>query len=208
MTLFSNNPIRSAATGIWYLNLLTNLVVLKFANTAAVAITIAHYGTKFMSSLCRKIKFETNDNVNSPRPFMIHTDAFQLTQTAIAIFAIGALLFMWVHSAYFSHTMEMYWVHSHRIMVHHRMEGGMMSQTQEEAALIGILALFWIGKWTTFELSWLLTCSFSVFLIGWKSVVSGKASPMGGTDVAFPPRSKDVCLQDGVYCIYEEYYSW
>jgi len=65
MSLFRNNPIRSAAT-------------------AAVAITIAHYGTKFMSSLY----------------------AFQLTQTAIAIFAIAALLFMWVHSTYFSRAME------------------------------------------------------------------------------------------------------
>jgi len=75
--------------------------------------------------------------------------------------------------------------------MHHRMEGGMISQTQEEVALIGILALLWM-----------------VFLIGWKSVVSGKASSVGGTDVAFPSKSKDVCLQDGVYCIYEEYYSW
>ena len=30
--------------------------------------------------------------------------------------------------------------------MHHRMEGGMLSQTQEEAALIGILALLWVGK--------------------------------------------------------------
>ena len=31
-------------------------------------------------------------------------------------------------------------------MMHHRMQGQMMSQSQEEMAIIGIVALLWIGK--------------------------------------------------------------
>ena len=31
-------------------------------------------------------------------------------------------------------------------MMHHRMDGQVMSQTQEEMAVIGIFALFWVGE--------------------------------------------------------------
>lgn len=34
----------------------------------------------------------------------------------------------------------------HRIMMHHKMEGKIMSQSQEEMAVIAIFALFWVGK--------------------------------------------------------------
>jgi hypothetical protein len=34
-----------------------------------------------------------------------------------------------------------------RIMMHHRNEGHVMTQSQEEMAVIGILALFWVGEW-------------------------------------------------------------
>jgi len=133
MTLFSNNPLRSAAT-------------------AAIVVSIAHYGTKFMSSL----------------------HAFQLIQTAIAIFTIGALLFM--------------------IMMHHRMDGQLMSHSQEEMALIGIFALFWI-----------------VLLMAWK-FFTNKQGGMS-TDVGVPSASgnqdvwanKDLCSREDVRCIYEEY---
>jgi len=133
MTLFRNNPLRSAAI-------------------AAIAVSIVHYGTKFLSSL----------------------HAFQLTQTSIAIFSISALLFM--------------------IMMHHRMDGQLMTHSQEEMALIGIFALFWI-----------------VLLVGWKFFMNKQGG--GSTDLGFRSASqnqdgltsKDFCLGEGVYCIFEEY---
>ena len=42
-----------------------------------------------------------------------------------------------------------YW--SSRIMMHHKMDGQLMSHSQEEMALIGIFALLWIGEHLAFE---------------------------------------------------------
>jgi len=126
--LFSHNPIRSAAT-------------------AAFIVSVAHYGTKFLSSL----------------------HAFHLAQAIIATVAIGALLAL--------------------IILHHRMEGQMLNQSQEEIAVIGFLALLWV-----------------VFLVGWKSFANSTSTGAGTEGVAIP--SRDPCLQDGVYCVYEEYYHW
>jgi len=127
--LFSHNPIRSAAT-------------------AAVVVSVAHYGTKFLSSL----------------------HSFHLTQAIIATVAIGTLLAL--------------------IILHHRMEGQMLNRAQEETAVIAVLALLWV-----------------VFLVGWKSFASTNLSTGAGSeDVVIP--SRDPCLQDGVYCVYEEYYHW
>jgi len=125
MTLFRNNPLR-------------------WATTAVIVVSIAHYGTKLVSSL----------------------HAFQLTQTSIAILCISALLFM--------------------IMMHHRMDGQLMSHSQEEMALIGIFALFWI-----------------VLLVAWKFKQSSVS-----TDLAIHNdllTSKEFCSGEGIYCIYEEY---
>jgi len=132
MTLFRNNPLRWAAT-------------------AVIVVSIAHYGTKLVSSL----------------------NAFQLTQTSIAILSISALLFM--------------------IMMHHRMDGQLMSHSQEEMALIGIFALFWI-----------------VFLVAWKfftnkSSVSTGLSNHSASQNRDLLTSKDFCSGEGIYCIYEEY---
>jgi len=133
MTLFRNNPLRWAAT-------------------AVVVVSIAHYGTKLVSSL----------------------RAFQFTQTTIAILSISALLFM--------------------IMMHHRMDGQLMTHSQEEMALIGIFALFWI-----------------VLLVAWKFFTNKHSS--ASTDLAIRSASQnqnvltgnDFCSSEGVYCIYEEY---
>lgn len=46
----------------------------------------------------------------------------------------------------------------------------------------------------------------AVFLVGWKSFASTKGTGAGSEDIAIP--SRDPCLQDGVYCVYEEYYHW
>jgi len=133
MTLFRNNPLR-------------------WAVTAVVVVSIAHYGTKLVSSL----------------------RAFQLTQTTIAILSILALLFM--------------------IMMHHRMDGQLMTHSQEEMALIGIFALFWI-----------------VLLVAWKFFPNKHNN--ASTDLAIHSASQnrdvltgnDFCSGEGVYCIYEEY---
>jgi len=125
--LFSHNPIRSAAA-------------------AAVIVSIAHYGTNWLSSL----------------------HAFQVTQAIIATLALGALLAL--------------------IVLHHRMEGQMLNQTQEEMAVIAFLALLWV-----------------VFLVVWKSF-AGTGGAGISEDGVVP--SRDPCLQDGVYCVYEEYYHW
>jgi len=133
MTLFNQNPIRSAAT-------------------AAVVVCMAHFGTMVLSSL----------------------HAFQLTQTSIAILSISALLFM--------------------IMMHHRMEGQLMSQSQEEMAVITIFALLWV-----------------VFLVGYKSYTTKQGGGNISTSSGVPqvsqerPAWQDPCLGEGVYCIYEEY---
>ncbi|PPQ77781.1 hypothetical protein CVT25_011216 [Psilocybe cyanescens] len=78
------------------------------------------------------------------------------------------------------------------IMMHHKMDGQIMTQRQEEMAVIGIFALFWV-----------------VFLVGYKSITSKQGG--GGTaDLGFPKVSqdshwRDPCLDDNVYCVYEEY---
>jgi len=133
MTLFRNNPLRWAAT-------------------AVIVVSIAHYGAKLVSSL----------------------HAFQLTQTSIAILCISALLFM--------------------IMMHHRMDGQLMSHSQEEMALIGIFALFWI-----------------VLLVAWKFFTNKQSSVSTGLGIHSASQnrdlltSKDFCSGEGIYCIYEEY---
>ncbi|PPQ72915.1 hypothetical protein CVT26_014578 [Gymnopilus dilepis] len=106
--------------------------------------------------------------------YLTSLHAFHLTQTSIAILAISALLFM--------------------IMMHHRMDGQVMSQTQEEMAVIGIFALFWV-----------------VAVIGYRSYTSKQGGGGGVTDLAVPKASpqdwwqSDPCAKDGVYCVYEEY---
>jgi len=131
-TLFRNNPLRWAAI-------------------AVVVVSIAHYGTRLMSS----------------------PNGFQLTQTSIAVLSISALLFM--------------------IMMHHTMDGHLMTQSQEEMALIGIFALLWI-----------------VLLVAWKFFTTKQSGV--STDLAIRSAaqrgvstSKDFCSGEGVYCIYEEY---
>jgi hypothetical protein len=50
-------------------------------------------------------------------------------------------------------------------------------------------------------------CSIlTVLLVGWKSFAGTESTGAGTGDVVIP--STDPCLQDGVYCVYEEYYHW
>ncbi|KAF8204989.1 hypothetical protein BJ912DRAFT_17321 [Pholiota molesta] len=100
--------------------------------------------------------------------------AFQLTQTSIAILSISALLFM--------------------IMMHHKMDGRFMNQTQEEMAVIGIFALLWVA-----------------FLVGYKGITSKHGGNSATTDLGTPQSSQeysgwgDPCAKGDAYCIYEEY---
>jgi len=80
------------------------------------------------------------------------------------------------------------------IMMHHRMEGQLMSQSQEEMAVITIFALLWV-----------------VFLVGYKSYTTKQGGGNISTSSGVPqvsqerPSWQDPCLGEGVYCIYEEY---
>jgi len=77
-------------------------------------------------------------------------------------------------------------------MMHHRMDGQVMSQAQEEMAVIGIFALFWV-----------------VFIVGYRSFMSKQGGGGGVPGVGIPKTSsqdwQDPCTRDGVYCVYEEY---
>ncbi|KAF8974549.1 hypothetical protein BDZ97DRAFT_1911722 [Flammula alnicola] len=81
-----------------------------------------------------------------------------------------------------------------RIMMHHKMDGRFMNQSQEEMAVIGIFALLWV-----------------VFLVGYKAITSKQGGSSGVTDLGLPQASqehlawKDPCLGNDVYCVYEEY---
>jgi len=74
------------------------------------------------------------------------------------------------------------------------MDGQLMTHSQEEMALIGVFALFWI-----------------VLLVAWK-FFTNKQSASVSTDLAIRSAAqsrdvtrKDLCSGEGVYCIYEEY---
>jgi hypothetical protein len=87
------------------------------------------------------------------------------------------------------------------------MEGQMLNRSQEEMAVFAFLGLLWVGKWTVQKLRAKydgMFISFPVLLVGWKSFASNAGA--GTEDMAIP--SRDACLQDGVYCVYEDYYHW
>lgn len=73
------------------------------------------------------------------------------------------------------------------------MDGHLMTQSQEEMALIGIFALLWI-----------------VLVVAWKFFTtkqSGVSTDLGirSATQRGVSTSKDFCSGEGVYCIYEEY---
>ncbi|EAU84801.2 hypothetical protein CC1G_00320 [Coprinopsis cinerea okayama7 len=67
---------------------------------------------------------------------LVSPGSSQLLQSFVAVIAIGALVFL--------------------IIMHHRQEGQILTQPQEEAALIGGLALLWI-----------------VIVVGWRALSGG-----------------------------------
>lgn len=90
--------------------------------------------------------------------------AFHLTQTSIAVVSIALLVVM--------------------ITMHHRMEGQLLTQTQEEAVLIGGFVLLWIAV-----------------LVAWRAFTTKN---VGGSQTLAEMPSP--CSSDVGYCIVEEYY--
>ncbi|TFK43518.1 hypothetical protein BDQ12DRAFT_675104 [Crucibulum laeve] len=113
--------------------------------------------------------------------------AFHLTQTSVAILAIAGLIVM--------------------VTLHHRREGQLLTQTQEEMVLIGGLALFWV-----------------VTLVAWRALTQrgGDTSVAGGLGFAktspAAARQEDIydaysyrpypCSPNDDYCVVEEYSYW
>ncbi|KAL0950013.1 hypothetical protein HGRIS_010021 [Hohenbuehelia grisea] len=108
--------------------------------------------------------------------FMTSMHAFHLTQTSVAILAISSLIFL--------------------VTMHHRREGHLLTQTQEELVLIGGFGLF-----------------FTAALLAWRALThpghgghinlgsaSGVTRHSGGG--AVPPYP---CSPNDIYCIEEEW---
>ncbi|KAJ7180103.1 hypothetical protein C8R43DRAFT_870767 [Mycena crocata] len=115
--------------------------------------------------------------------FVSFFHVFHLTQTSVAILAVSAVIYL--------------------ITMHHRREGHLLTQTQEEMVLVFCFGLFW----------------FAV-LLGWRALrVQGshvESSASGETRVAPVKRERQApgmtgqvrpypCSIDDVYCIVEDY---
>ena len=102
-----------------------------------------------------------------------------------------------------------YW--SSRIMMHHKMDGQLMSHSQEEMALVGIFALFWIGEHPGLENDFERLILSKVLLVAWKFFTNKQSSVSTGLGIHSASQnrdlltSKDFCSGEGIYCIYEEY---
>ena len=111
-----------------------------------VLLFLLHITERNSCRLCVSIQYPQSKELASMIDFI---DAIQLTQASIAILCISALLFMW--AAFMGKVKKNFEYWSSRIMMHHKMDGQLMSHSQEEMALIGIFALFWIGEHLAFE---------------------------------------------------------
>ncbi|KAJ7890787.1 hypothetical protein B0H13DRAFT_1626114 [Mycena leptocephala] len=116
--------------------------------------------------------------------FVSFFHVFHLTQTSVAILAVSGLIFL--------------------ITMHHRREGHLLTQTQEEMVLIFCFGLFWMSM-----------------LLGWRALRGQGGNPRlaGGTNTRAPvinvrrdtqrPPAGIIqpypCSIDDAYCIVEEY---
>ncbi|KAK0242798.1 hypothetical protein EDD85DRAFT_303274 [Armillaria nabsnona] len=89
--------------------------------------------------------------------------AFHLTQTSVAMMAIASLMLL--------------------VMLHHRHEGQLLTQTQEEMILIAGFGLFWVGR------------------AGTMGATSSSRRGAGFTGGALPYP----CSADDIYCVVEEW---
>jgi len=108
------------------------------------------------------------------------THAFHLTQTSVAILAILSMMAF--------------------VTMHHRREGQLMTQTQEEMVLICAFGLFWVAM-----------------LIAWRAF-SHRTGNLGPGDIDLPMASAGgpeswftggirpyPCASDDIYCVVEDY---
>lgn len=104
--------------------------------------------------------------------------AFHLTQTSVAILAILSMMVF--------------------VTMHHRREGQLMTQTQEEMVLICAFGLFWVAT-----------------LLAWRAYSHSAGDPGRAGEVDFPVASAGKqepryirpypCSSDDIYCVVEEY---
>ncbi|KAJ6539361.1 hypothetical protein B0H19DRAFT_1178656 [Mycena capillaripes] len=112
--------------------------------------------------------------------FVSFFHVFHLTQASVAILAVSGLIFL--------------------ITMHHRREGHLLTQTQEEMVLIFCFGLFWMSV-----------------LLGWHALRALGRNPelAGGTNAGVAVRRESQrpvagvrpypCSIDDAYCIVEEY---
>jgi len=108
--------------------------------------------------------------------------AFHLTQTSVAILAIASLVFL--------------------VTMHHRREGRLLTQTQEEMVLICGFGLFWIAV-----------------LLGWRAMTQRAADPGRTGEISLSSASTGrarepgfgggirpyPCTSDDLYCVVEDW---
>ncbi|TFK75895.1 hypothetical protein BDN72DRAFT_831336 [Pluteus cervinus] len=112
------------------------------------------------------------------------THALHITQTSVAILALTGLMFL--------------------VAQHHRREGHLMTQTQEEVVLIVGLALFWIAVLLAWKGAYQRPYGEIDLAAASKVSSSGAASNAintagGGWVDPYP------CTADDYYCLVEEY---
>lgn len=109
---------------------------------------------------------------------MSSSHAFHLTQTSVAILAIASMMFM--------------------VTMHHRREGGLLTQTQEEMVLICGFGLFWIAV----LLAWRATSHRAVDPVtgGELSLASAGTGKQGFTGIRPYP-----CSSDDIHCVVEDW---
>lgn len=109
--------------------------------------------------------------------------------------------------------------------MHHRREGHLLTQTQEEMVLIGGFALFFIGEFPCLVSGGReLRAHCEAALLGWRALTCGGATPgsAGEFDIAassYPSTSSRQgepaymrgvppypCASDDIYCVVEEWF--
>jgi len=88
------------------------------------------------------------------------------------------------------------------VTVHHRREGQLMTQTQEEMVLIAAFGLFWVAT----LLAWRAFTHRSVDLGRAGEVDTPRASAGGQREPGFTGGARPYpCSSDDLYCVVEEY---
>ena len=116
--------------------------ILSVHAAAVVVVSIAHYGTRLVSSLREypvSSEWRTCSDDRFHRCFPVDTNVHR------HLVHLGT--FIHVSFAFIAKKSQDTGSNtSSRIMMHHRMDGQLMTHSQEEMAVIGIFALFWIGE--------------------------------------------------------------